>query len=147
MIVYRSSSLNEYIICIVYSGKWPVCILPASVSLHAGGTFPDWARFGCFAGELLRASVTALFSPLPVSSSSSLSTFLALSLAHSPSLSLVSLCIAGQLPFLSPVMSQNTTQKPLPFGYQFAAGAVAGVSEVCLHSSLPFSTQGSKDSY
>lgn len=28
-------------------------------------------------------------------------------------------------------MSSNTTQKPLPFQYQFAAGAIAGVSEVC----------------
>lgn len=27
-------------------------------------------------------------------------------------------------------MSNNNTQKPLPFGYQFIAGAVAGVSEV-----------------
>lgn len=125
----------------MYTGKWPVCILPTSVSLHAGGTFPDWARFGCFAGELLRASVTALLSPLPVSSSSS-----SFSLYSSNSLTLLSLCIAGQLPFLSPAMSQNTTQKPLPFGYQFAAGAVAGVSEVCLYSKPPFSIQGSKTS-
>lgn len=76
----------------MYSGKWPVCILPTSVSLHAGGgTFPDWARFGCFAGELLRASVTALFSPLPVSSSfSSFSLYPSLFLSHYPaSLSLV----------------------------------------------------------
>lgn len=36
---------------------------------------------------------------------------------------------------LSAAMSSNTQQKPLPFVYQFAAGAVAGVSEVCL--SLP----------
>lgn len=70
----------------------------------------------------------------------SLSTLLTLSLT------LLSLCIAGQLPFLSPAMSQNTTQKPLPFGYQFAAGAVAGVSEVCLYSKPPFSIQGSKTS-
>ena len=33
---------------------------------------------------------------------------------------------------LSAAMSSNTQQKPLPFVYQFAAGAVAGVSEVCL---------------
>jgi hypothetical protein len=26
----------------------------------------------------------------------------------------------------------ETAQKPLPFVYQFAAGAVAGVSEVCV---------------
>ena len=30
----------------------------------------------------------------------------------------------------SSTMSSNTNQKPLPFGYQFVAGAVAGVSEV-----------------
>lgn len=125
----------------MYSGKWPVCILPTSVSLHAGGTFPDWARFGCFAGELLRASVTALFSSLR-----SLFFFFNLSLSFSLPFSLPLSIFWSIVLCLNPAMSQNTTQKPLPFGYQFAAGAVAGVSEVCLHSRLPFSIQGSKDS-
>lgn len=40
---------------------------------------------------------------------------------------------------LSAAMSSNTQQKPLPFVYQFAAGAVAGVSEVCLSLSPLFS--------
>lgn len=30
----------------------------------------------------------------------------------------------------------SNTEKPLPFIYQFAAGAVAGVSEVCVHTVL-----------
>lgn len=29
------------------------------------------------------------------------------------------------------------TDKPLPFIYQFAAGAVAGVSEVCIRPYMP----------
>ncbi|GAT29254.1 mitochondrial 2-oxodicarboxylate carrier protein [Aspergillus luchuensis] len=34
-------------------------------------------------------------------------------------------------------MSNNDTQKPLPFGYQFIAGAVAGVSEILVMCAFP----------
>jgi len=30
----------------------------------------------------------------------------------------------------------TTDQKPLPFIYQFAAGAVAGISEVCSYAAM-----------
>jgi hypothetical protein len=83
----------------------------------------------CLETILLTTSNTAPSAPKPVRRRSPLDAYFSLTTAPAPHVS--SLADPHRSDKAQDPQDKMTTEKPLGFGYQIGAGAIAGVSEVC----------------